>query len=67
MCIPFSHRIKGFITFKKYWRGQIWKLMFMHEYGIELDFRSGDFLESMLNAKEKIQFRIRKDLLKRKN
>jgi ferredoxin-NADP reductase len=67
MCLGWEYRLKNILSFKKYWSGKIWQFRFMEEYGFDLDFRNGDFLESMLNKKEKQSFQMRKDLLKRKN
>lgn len=67
MCLGWKYRLKNLFSFKKYWSGKIWQFRFMVEYGFDIDFRNGDFLESMLNEREKQDFRMRKDLLIKKN
>lgn len=67
MRLPVLYRLKNLITFKKYWSGKIWSVMFMCEYGFDIDFRKGSLIDNMLNENEKPSFWMRINLLGRKS
>lgn len=43
--------------FKRLWNNQIWHFTVLRDYGIELDFREGNFITWALNDIKKLRWR----------
>jgi hypothetical protein len=58
MCLGWKYRLKHLFSIDKYWSGKIISVMFLCEYGFDIDLHKGGFkFADLLTDKEKKRYK----------